>query len=182
MGYAESMDELEHDGEFLVDPRPLPIDEVQVAEEVAKLRDGCFLAMTRKLTLNQRMVFSLIDMFGISINEIAQILDLTPKAVKGLLYRARMNLESFFNDHCSFMDIHNPCQCTAWIEFMKDRNTFQEKLRQKKAYLDYQEKGYVHNPDTGRKMLYYYRNLPEQRPSQEWFDKIAALLYDPSSS
>lgn len=53
MGYAESMDELEHDGEFLVDPRPLPIDEVQVAEEVAKLRDGCF-AMTRKLTLNQR--------------------------------------------------------------------------------------------------------------------------------
>ena len=182
MGYAESMDELEHDGEFLVDPRPLPIDEIQAAEEVANLRDGCFLAMTRKLTLNQRMVFSLIDMFGISINETAQILDLTPKAVKGLLYRARMNLESFFSDHCSFMDIHNPCQCTAWIEFMKDRNTFQEKLRQKKEYLDYQEKGYVHDPETGRKMLYYYHHLPEQRPPQEWFEKIAALLYEPASS
>ena len=176
--YIESVEELERDGTLLADYPPLIMDEVRASEEVANLRNGCFLAMTRKLTLNQRTVFSLIDMFGLPIGEVSQLLDLTPKAGKGLLYRARMNLESFFQGHCSFVDISNPCKCTAWMEFMKDRNTFQEKLRQKKEYLDYKEKGYVHDPDTSQKILYYYRNMPEQRPPQEWFEGLITLMED----
>ena len=61
---------------------------------------------------------------------------------------------------------------------MKDRNTFQEKVRQKKEYLDYKEKGYVHDPDTSQKILYYYLNMPEQRPPQEWFEGLITLMED----
>lgn len=178
--HEESLEELEADGAMLVSPSPAAIDEVRTSEEVEKLRNGCFLAMTRRLTLNQRTVFSLIDMFGLSIHEVSELLNLTPKAVKGLLYRARMNLESFFQGHCSFLDIDNPCSCTAWIEFMQSRDLFQEKMRQAQEYLDYQKKGYVHNPETCRKILYFYHSMPEQRPSREWFDKVINLVRDNS--
>lgn len=94
--YVDNIEELEKDGEFLVNPTEDVIEEVQASEDVISMRNGCFLAMSRKLSVNQRIVFSLIDMFGLSIQEVADILEITPKAVKGLLYRARMNIDSFF--------------------------------------------------------------------------------------
>ena len=48
------------------------IEEVQASEDVISMRNGCFLAMSRKLSVNQRIVFSLIDMFGLSITYSAQ--------------------------------------------------------------------------------------------------------------
>ena len=154
----------------------MPLDEVEANEEVIKLRDGCFLAMTRKLSLNQKIAFSLVDMFGLSIKEVSEILDITPKAVKGLLYRARLNLESFFQGHCSFLDINNPCTCKEWIEFMNTRNSIQKKMRQSLTVLNYKQNGYVQNTKTTQMILHYYHNIPDQRPSQKWFDGIILLV------
>lgn len=171
--YTENIEDLEKESQYFITPSPLAIDEVIVSEEVEKLRNGCFLAMTRKLTINQRIAFSLVDMFGLSMEEAAQILNVTPKAVKGLLYRARMNLESFFKDHCSLLDAHNPCHCQAWIEFLQDRSKIQEKLRET---LDYHEENYVYDEKTRQQILYYYQHMPDQRPSEEWFLKIISLI------
>lgn len=112
ISYIENIKDLERDGALLVSPQLLPQEELIANEEEQKLRNGCFLAMTRKLSVNQRIALSLIDMFGLSVNEVANILELTPKAIKGLLYRARRNLESFFQGHNSFLDINNPCHCS----------------------------------------------------------------------
>lgn len=156
--YFENIEELERDGKLLVTPPPIQLDEVEANEEVLKLRDGCFLAMTRKLSLNQRIAFSLVDMFGLSIKEVSEILDITPKAVKGLLYRARLNLESFFQGHCSFLDINNPCTCKEWIEFMSTRNSIQKKMRQSLTVLNYKQNGYVQNTKTTQMILHYYHS------------------------
>ena len=104
LSFTDDMDALEQEGSLLTESIPSPVEEVIVSEEVERLRDGCFLAMAGKLPLNQRAAFSLVDMFGLSIPETAEILDVTPKAVKGLLYRARLSLESFFRDHCGILD------------------------------------------------------------------------------
>ncbi|PXV89195.1 RNA polymerase ECF family sigma subunit [Lachnotalea glycerini] len=174
--YVENVEDLEKDSTLLINVSPLVIDEIQTTEEVIKLRNGCFLAMTRKLTLNQRITFSLIDMFGLSKNEVSEILGLSEKAVKGLLYRARMNLESFFQGHCSFLDINNPCSCTAWIEFMQNRSQLQEEMKQKIDILDYKERGYSFDSNVRQKILHYYNNMPDQRPSQEWYEKVIELV------
>ncbi|WP_278321404.1 RNA polymerase sigma factor [Hungatella effluvii] len=171
--FVENIEDLESDSMLLVDVQPLALDEIQTTEEVGKLRDGCFLAMTQKLSLNQRLAFSLIDMFGMSLKDVAEILELTPKAVKGLLYRARMNLDSFFQGHCSFLDINNPCKCTAWIDFLQTRNSLQEVMEQT---LDYKKAGYVFDPKVRQKILHYYTDMPSQKPSQEWFDKVILLV------
>lgn len=171
--FVENIEDLESDSMLLVDVQPLALDEIQTTEEVGKLRDGCFLAMTQKLSLNQRLAFSLIDMFGMSLKDVAEILELTPKAVKGLLYRARMNLDSFFQGHCSFLDINNPCKCTAWIDFLQTRNSLQEIMEQT---LDYKKTGYVFDPEVRQKILHYYHDMPSQKPSREWFDKVILLV------
>lgn len=171
--YVENLEELENDSHLLVRVSPLAIDEIQTTEEMARLRNGCFLAMTQKLSLNQRIAFSLIDMFGLSIKEVAEILEITPKAVKGLLYRARMNLEAFFQSHCSFLDINNPCSCTAWIEFVQSRNSLQKIMAET---LNYKETGYVFDPEVRQKILYYYHNMPLEQPPQEWYDKVIFLV------
>jgi len=174
--YTENLEELEKDGQYLVVPSPSPADEAFVSDEIKKLRDGCFLAMTRRLTLNQRLAFSLVDMFGLSINETAHVLAVTPKAVKGLLYRARMNLESFFKEHCSMLDANNPCQCRAWIDFVAQRAKIQNDLSQKLEVLDYRKQGYTYDEKTRKEILYYYQHLPQYKPSDGWYTHVILLL------
>lgn len=125
--YIEKIEDIERDGHLLSACIPSLQEEVILTEEVEKLRNGCFFAMSNTLTLHQRITFSLIDMLGLSIMEVAEILEITPKAVKGLLYRARMNLESFFHNHCSMLDVQNACQCLAWKDFVEQRADMQVK-------------------------------------------------------
>lgn len=174
--YTENLEKLEKDSFYFLIPEPSLLDETFVSEEVTKLRDGCFLAMARKLTIHQRIAFSLVDMFGLSIDETANILDTTPKAVKGLLYRARMNLEAFFHEHCSILDASNPCLCTSWIEFVKNRQTMQKELKDKLDVLDYQKTDYIYNEKIRRKILNIYSHIPEQKPSDQWFSSMIILI------
>ena len=59
ISYIENIEDLESDGNLLVSPQLLPQEELIANEEVQRLRNGCFLAMTRKLSNNQRIAFSL---------------------------------------------------------------------------------------------------------------------------
>lgn len=168
--YVDNIEELEKDGEFLVNPTEDVIEEVQASEDVISMRNGCFLAMSRKLSVNQRIVFSLIDMFGLSIQEVADILEITPKAVKGLLYRARMNIDSFFQSHCYFLNTENPCRCRAWAEFFQTRNELQAFMQDK--ILDYTEKGYEFDLEVRKKLSLYYQQIPDQMPRKEWYQRV----------
>lgn len=168
--YVDNIEELEKDGEFLVNPTEDVIEEVQASEDVISMRNGCFLAMSRKLSVNQRIVFSLIDMFGLSIQEVADILEITPKAVKGLLYRARMNIDSFFQSHCYFLNTENPCRCKAWAEFFQNRSELQSFMQDK--ILDYTEKGYEFDLEVRKKLSLYYQQIPDQIPRKEWYQRV----------
>jgi RNA polymerase sigma factor (sigma-70 family) len=131
---------LEIDGNLLNDTAPEPEEEVIVEEEIRNLQNGCFLAMVRRLTLHQRIVFSLVDMYGLSIDYVAGLLDISKGAAKGLLYRARMNIDSFFANHCNLIYEKNPCSCKAWIEFSMNRSNLQKQAKKLIDRLDYKQK------------------------------------------
>lgn len=172
--YIGNIEELENDSNLLIDFQEIVIDEILMSEEIAKIRNGCFFAMSRKLSLNQRIAFSLIDMFGLSISEVANILDITPKAVKGLLYRARMNLDAFFQGHCNILDIKNPCSCESWKAFYRMRDEIQKIMEEKLP--NYKEKEYSFDLQVREKIAYFYRQIPEQQPSKEWYQNVIALV------
>lgn len=167
---------LERDGALLDEVRPRPEDEVAVAEAVRDMQNGCFLAMARKLSLNQRIAFSLVDMFGLSVDDVAELLEISRGAAKGLLYRARMNIDSFFADHCGLLDERNPCACEAWIRFSTSRSELQKRAQELNARLDFEEKGYRYDEAVRRKILCLYQRMPDQQPPRAWYDGVMRAL------
>ncbi len=155
---------------------PSPELEVVVAEEVRELQNGCFLAMVRKLTLNQRITFSLVDMYGMKIDDVAAILDTSVSAAKGLLYRARMNLDSFFSDHCEFIRKDNPCSCKAWIDFFQNRDKLQQQTKKLTEAIDYREKNYLYNGEVRNRVRYLYLNMPDKKPGDDWYKRVIMAL------
>ena len=173
---VDDWEKLEQEGCLYIDVSLQPEDEVIVAEEIINLQNGCFLAMVRKLTLNQRIVFSLVDMYGLPIEYVADVLDISKGAAKGLLYRARMNIDSFFADHCSIIHEKNPCSCRAWIDFSENRSNLQHKAHKLLEKLDYEQKGYVYNEQVRKKVMYLYRHMPEKKPPEEWYQRVLKML------
>lgn len=173
-------DEIEKDASLYTCSLPTPEDEIIVDESIRELQNGCFLAMVRKLTLNQRITFSLIDMFGLSIDDVSNILGISIGAVKGLLYRSRMKIDSFFAHHCSILDTNNPCSCKAWIEFSKKRSNMQDAAEKKKhkfvKQLDYKNVNYVFNDSVRRKINFLYKNMPQKKPSDLWYRNVTELI------
>lgn len=172
---------LEEQGRILASHPPLPEEEVIVAEEIKNLQNGCFLAMVRRLTLNQRIVFSMVDMFGLDVDYVAQVLGLSKGATKGLLYRARMNLDSFFSKHCSLLEENNPCSCKAWIDFSSKRENMQQNARKLTNHINYKETGYEYNEKVRAKIFYLYTNMPEQKPPREWYESLLKIISEKNS-
>lgn len=175
---VEDITILEAEGNLISAEIPEPEEELLVAEEIKELQNGCFLAMARYLTLHQRIAFSLTDMFGLPLEEVAQIMGLSKGAVKGLLFRGRMNLDSFFSNHCSIIDAKNPCSCKAWIEFSKNRDNHQQDAKRHKlnSNLDFKKSNYIFNPEIRSKINYLYKNIPDRKPSEKWYRQVVDII------
>ncbi|WML37671.1 RNA polymerase sigma factor [Clostridium sp. OS1-26] len=169
---------LEKEGHLFADNPPKPEDEVIVEEAIRELQNGCFLAMVRRLTLHQRIAFSLIDMFGLSLEEVSKIIGISKSATKGLLYRAHINLDSFFDKHCNILDVNNPCSCKAWIEFSKSRDNLQKDSNKHKFIkkLDYTESNYTFNDEVRGKINFLYKNMPDRKPPKEWYEEVISTI------
>lgn len=181
---VDLLDALEGDASLFQSTLSTPEEEILVAESIRSLQNGCFLSMARKLTLHQRLAFSMIDMFGLSLSETAELIGVSEKATKGLLYRARMNLDAFFHNHCNLLDVKNPCSCSAWIEFSKTRASHQRTIQHFKPVkqLDYTQDGYIFTPEIRAKIHYLYSHMPDKQPPESWFEAIIALLQTRSVS
>lgn len=173
---VDDWDQLEQEGALLTDEVLQPEDEIIVAEEILNMQNGCFLAMVRKLSLNQRIAFSLVDMYGLTTDDIADMLEISKGAAKGLLYRARMNIDSFFADHCGIIYEKNPCSCKAWIDFSSNRENMQKQAKHIVHKLDYEQKNYRYDLQVRKKILYLYRNMPDKKPPEEWYQQVLKTL------
>ncbi|MBN2051502.1 MAG: RNA polymerase sigma factor [Spirochaetales bacterium] len=164
--------------EAYADISPLPEQELVVEESVRELQDGCFTAMTSRLTLAQRSAFILVDMLGLSIEEAARMLELSVSSLKSLLFRARKNLNAFFGHHCQWVLPENSCSCQAWYEFSRHREQLREQVRKHGGPPDFTDPRYGEksDPATMQKVLSLFRNLPERRPDISWYEKTALLV------
>lgn len=153
---------------------PLPEDEIIVDESIREMRNGCFFAMTRKLTLNQRMAFSLTDMFGMEIDEVADIIGLSRSAAKSLLHRARLNIDSFFASKCNLIKVDNPCSCKKYIEFSKMKENRKVEVRKRINSFKFGEKpdNYKLDDKVRNKVKSVYINMPGKIPSNKWYESV----------
>lgn len=141
---SEELAEYEQEANVLSASQPLPEEEVIVSDEIKSLQKGCFMAMVRKLSLKQRIVFSLVDMFGMQPDFVAELLEVSSNNLKVLLFRVRIKLR-------------------------ESHETNKRKMRETVKKLDYKEKGYHFDSKNRSKVQYLYSHMPEQKPSDAWF-------------
>ncbi len=92
----------------LPDPQAAPAD-VQLL--VAEARIGCTSGMLLCLDREQRLIFVLGGIFGVSDTVGAELLELSRDNFRQRLARARRDLRNFMQDKCGLVNTANPCRC-----------------------------------------------------------------------
>jgi RNA polymerase sigma factor (sigma-70 family) len=92
----------------LPDPRSVPAD-VQLLVQEAKL--GCTSGMLLCLDREQRLVYILGEIFGVTDVVGAELLEIGRDGFRQKLARARRDLHSFMQDKCGLVNAANPCRC-----------------------------------------------------------------------
>lgn len=92
----------------LPDPHAVSAD---VQLYVHEARIGCTSAMLLCLDAEQRLVYVLGAIFGVSDRVGAELLEITRDNFRQKLSRARRDLRSFMDDQCGLVKASNPCRC-----------------------------------------------------------------------
>ncbi len=92
----------------LPDTQAIPAD-VQLL--VAEARIGCTTGMLLCLDREQRLIFILGGIFGVSDVIGAELLELSRDNFRQKLSRARRDLQNFMQDKCGLVNTANPCRC-----------------------------------------------------------------------
>jgi RNA polymerase sigma factor (sigma-70 family) len=92
----------------LPDPRSVPAD-VQLLVDEARI--GCSSGMLLCLDREQRLVYILGEIFGVTDVVGAELLDISRDNFRQKLSRARRDLHSFMHDRCGLVNQANPCRC-----------------------------------------------------------------------
>lgn len=92
----------------LPDPQAVPAD-VQLL--IAETRIGCTSGMLLCLDREQRLIFVLGSIFGVSAAIGAELLELSQDNFRQRLARARRDLQNFMQDKCGLVNTANPCRC-----------------------------------------------------------------------
>jgi RNA polymerase sigma factor (sigma-70 family) len=103
----EMMSELIEKGSAIAEPTTPTA--IELAEEI-KL--GCTQGMVLALDRDHRLAYVLVDLFELSSEESAEVLEIEPAALRKRVSRARQRLAEFMTQHCGLVDEQRPCRCT----------------------------------------------------------------------
>ena len=92
----------------LPDPKSVPVDLPVLVEEA---KNGCTMGMIHCLDLEQRLIFTLGEILGVSDTVGSEILEMSADNFRQCLSRARRDLYQFMNNQCGLVNSNNPCRC-----------------------------------------------------------------------
>ncbi len=148
---------------------PSPVDELLTDERVREINSRCFTLFTQQLPLYQKIVFVLIDIFQLSIDETAALIRKSKSATKAILYRAREKTKRSASGMCSLVIPQNFCNCNSWV-------TYADNAQKRRDYL---HSVLIHsNPDAQmaedakRKLIILFNHLPLIQPFDNWFEEV----------
>ena len=92
----------------LPDPRSVPADVRLLVDEA---RIGCTSGMLLCLDREQRLIYILGEILGVTDTVGAELLEISRENFRQRLARARRDLHNFMNDKCGLVNRANPCRC-----------------------------------------------------------------------
>ena len=92
----------------LPDPGTVPADLKLLVDEA---RIGCTTGMLLCLDRDQRLIYVLGEIFGVTDAIGAELLEISRTNFRQKLARARRDLHSFMQGQCGLVNVANPCRC-----------------------------------------------------------------------
>jgi len=86
-------------------------EEISYKEMVKDAKLGCMTGMLICLERKQRLVYILGEIFEISSQTGAELLEISPANFRKILSRSRQELYGFMNNKCGLINKDNPCRC-----------------------------------------------------------------------
>jgi len=86
-------------------------EEITYKEMIEDAKLGCMTGMLICLERKQRLVYILGEIFEITSQTGANLLEISAANFRKILSRARKDLYHFMNDKCGLLNKNNPCRC-----------------------------------------------------------------------
>ncbi len=106
--YGQNLDDTPDAELELPDLNAVPVDKQLL---FAEARIGCTSGMLLCLDREQRVIFILGSIFGVSDAVGAELLELSQDNFRQRLSRARRDLQNFMQEKCGLVNTANPCRC-----------------------------------------------------------------------
>lgn len=87
------------------------LDEAEAQRAIAEVKLGCTLAMLTCLNRAARIAYLLGDVFEMTDQEAAMVLEISPAAYRQRLRRARAAVQAFVSAHCGVVNRAATCSC-----------------------------------------------------------------------
>lgn len=143
-----------------------------VEESLAHIQTVCFLTIINRMGPKQRLIFSLVEMFGMTIKEVSELLDMSISAVKSHLHRGRAKLDEELGAKCGLLGINNPCDCKAWEQFALGRQKRSNQVKYKKMAQAQS------SMDKSLEISQMFKEMRSFIPSEEWYNKVKNDIKD----
>lgn len=174
--YGRSLDEIQNAD--LPDQKSMPV-EMNLLVEEAKI--SCMTGMLLCLDCEQRLIFILGELFGVSDAVGSELLEISRANFRQKLSRARKDLYSFMNEKCGLVNKSNPCRCArktkGFLELgivdpqsLKFTREYYNKIHSQSA-----EKSHFYDDALEPKYAALYREHPFQSPP-DLMDSLRQML------
>lgn len=142
------------------------------------MRQECLHLFLKCIPKKQRIAFVLKVLLGLSIAEVAEIMETTQGAVKTNVYRARLSMKENMEDKCSYLDPNNPCQCKNWVAYAIKNNTMDLIPKVVSAENTDYQRIYDTEIDFLSKVVMLYNDYPERQSYGEFTRNIKNIISD----
>jgi RNA polymerase sigma factor (sigma-70 family) len=99
------------------------LQQIYVEEIMVSCLQGLLLCLDRE----HRLAYLLVEVFDVSSEQGAAILEITPTAFRKRLSRARERIQDFLKRNCALINPDNPCTCERYVI----SQCYMEKVREK---------------------------------------------------
>jgi RNA polymerase sigma factor (sigma-70 family) len=108
----DSIDQVIAEGEAI---EPLGLSEAQTQVLADEVKLGCLHAILLALDRDERMAYSLAEVFGLSGEQAAEVLGIEPATFRKRLSRGREALARYMGKTCGLVEATAPCSCRRQI-------------------------------------------------------------------
>ena len=149
---------------------------------VEEIRISCLQGLLLCLDREHRLAFLLVDVFDVSSEQGAAILEITPAAFRKRLSRARERIQDFLIRNCALTNPDNPCTCERYLISQRYMERVEEKdlifakhpcrIRQEGSTLNR-----IKEMDELTQIATLYKRYPDFRAPSTFIDHIRDLVH-----